>query len=200
MMTGVSNYRFWLLIVVSLVFSMISVDSSLSAQTSPDNKAESPSLRPAQKVPVEPREAKPVKPRLFAGSVNTLDRARKDGRVAKRLARYHWLDKLALAQPELIEAITNHKSAAEILARHPRIAEIAEADHYLCRRITKWKSAARILAGNTNCRNVISLDPEGIYRAVRRDRKIARILAKNPRLDQMIAENPDLGRYIAHFM
>lgn len=157
-------------------------------------------LRPAQPQPKAEEALKPVKPGFLAGSVDTLDRVRKDGKVAKRMARYHWLDKIALAQPEVIEAITNHRGAAKILASHPRIGEIAEADHYLCRRITKWKSAARVLAANTGVRNVITLDPEGIYRAIRRDRKVARILAKNPRFDQMIAENPDLGRYIAQFM
>jgi len=157
-------------------------------------------LRPAQPQPKAEESLKPVKPGFLAGSVDTLDRVRKDGKVAKRMARYHWLDKIALAQPEVIEAITNHSGAAKILASHPRIAEIAEADHYLCRRITKWKSAARVLAANTGVRNVVTLDPEGIYRAIRRDRKVARILAKNPRFDQMIAENPDLGRYIAQFM
>lgn len=174
---------------------------SLTGWTAPAAEGEDDSaLRPAQPQPQAVESLKPVKPGFLAGSVDTLDRLRKDGTVAKRMARYHWLDKIALAQPEVIEAITNHSAAARILASHPRIAEIAEADHYLCRRITKWKSAARILAANTGVRNVVTLDPEGIYRAIRRDRKVARILAKNPRFDQMIAENPDLGRYIAQFM
>jgi hypothetical protein len=127
-------------------------------------------------------------------------RLRKDRKAAKRLAAYHWLDKAADANPLVIEAITSHKSAAKILANHPRLSEVAEADHYVCRRITKWKSAARVLAKNGEVKEVAALDPEGLYSAIERDRKIIRILSRNPIFDQMVVENPDLGRIIAKYM
>ena len=127
-------------------------------------------------------------------------RLRFDGKAAKRLAKYHWLDKVAAANPRVVEAITDHKSAAKVLAKHPRLSEIAEADHYVCRRITKWKSAARVLAANGEVKEVALLDPEGIYSAIQRDKKIIRILSRNPIFDQMIVDNPDLGRIISKYM
>ncbi|MBX9667506.1 MAG: hypothetical protein K2X93_07805 [Candidatus Obscuribacterales bacterium] len=129
-----------------------------------------------------------------------ITRMRKDRKAAKRIANYHWLDKAAESNPLVIEAITNHKSAAKILARHPRLAEVSEWDHYTCRRITKWKGAARVLASNAQVREVAGFDPEGLYRAIAKDRKIIRILSKNPMFDQMIVDNPDLGRVIAKYM
>jgi hypothetical protein len=48
--------------------------------------------------------------------------------------------------------------------------------------------------------HVITLDPEGIYRAIRRDPHIAYVLSKNPTFADMIDANPDLGDYIAHHM
>jgi len=127
-------------------------------------------------------------------------RLRFDGKAAKRLAKYHWLDKVACANPRVIEAITDHKSAAKLLAKHPRLSEIADADHYVCRRITKWKPAARVLAANGEVKEVAMLDPEGIYSAIQRDKKIIRILSRNPIFDQMIVDNPDLGRIISKYM
>lgn len=127
-------------------------------------------------------------------------RLRKDRKAAKRLANYHWLDKAADANPRIIEAITMHNSAAKILAKHPRLAEIAEADHYTCRRITKYKTAARVLARNGDIKEVAALDPEGLYVAIKRDRKIIKILSRNPIFDQMIVENPDLARVISKYM
>ena len=129
-----------------------------------------------------------------------LMRLRTDRKAAKRLAAYHWLDRAAEANPQLIEAITNHKSAAKILARHPRLALIADADHYTCRRITQWKPAARILAKNAQAREVVAFDPQGIYMAIERDKRIIRILSRNPMFDQMIVDNPDLERVIAKYM
>jgi hypothetical protein len=156
---------------------------------------------PAEKVPdVKSVVDKPIKVHFWTFSVNTLNRLRSDSTFAKRLARYGWLEKSAAANPAIIEAITNHRSAAKILARHPHIAEIAQADPYVCRRISKWPSAARILAANGNAAKAISRDPEGIYRAIRKDRRVARILAKNPMFDQMVYDNPDLGQFISHFM
>lgn len=127
-------------------------------------------------------------------------RLRKDRKAAKRLANYHWLDKAADANPRIIEAITMHKSAAKILAKHPRLAEVAEADHYTCRRITNYKSAARVLAANGDVKEVAALDPEGLYIAIKRDKKIIKILSRNPIFDQMIVENPDLARVISKYM
>lgn len=149
---------------------------------------------------VKPVVEKPIKVHFWTFSVNTLDRIRSDSALAKRLARYGWLEKSAEANPAIIEAICDHRSAAKILARHPHISRIAEADPYVCRRITKWPSAARALAANGNAAKAISRDPEGIYRAIKKDRSVARILAKNPMFDQMVYDNPDLGQYLAHFM
>lgn len=149
---------------------------------------------------VKPVVEKPIKVHFWTFSVNTLDRVRSDSTFAKRLANYKWLEKSAEANPVIIEAICDHRSAAKILARHPHISRIAEADPYVCRRITKWPSAARALAANGNAAKAISRDPEGIYRAIKKDRSIARILAKNPMFDQMVYDNPDLGQYLAHFM
>ncbi len=149
---------------------------------------------------VKPVVEKPIKVHFWTFSVNTLNRVRSDSTFAKKLARYVWLEKSAEANPAIIEAITNHRSAAKILAKHPHISDIAQADPYLCRRITKWPSAARILARNGNAAKCISRDPEGIYRAIRKDRTVARILAKNPMFDQMVYDNPDLGQFMARFM
>lgn len=102
------------------------------------------------------------------------NRIRKSRGAANAMARYHWLDKAARANPQLIESITDFHSAAMILAKHPRLGEIAEADHYLCRRLTRWKSVARALAVNPQADRVIALDPEGIYRAVKQDRQLAK--------------------------
>jgi hypothetical protein len=110
------------------------------------------------------------------------------------------LDKAVAADPSLAAAICSTKKGAEMMARHGRIAEIADADHYVCRRITKWKKAAAILATNPHVDHVIALDPEGIYRAIRRNPEIARILALNPCFADMIDANPDLGVYIANHM
>jgi hypothetical protein len=87
-----------------------------------------------------------------------------------------------------------------LLAKHPRLGQIAEADHYLCRRLTRWKDVARKLVANPQADKVIALDPEGIYRAVKKDRRIARNLARNPMYYRMIGENPDLGRLLSTYM
>ncbi len=165
-------------------------------QTNPSPNSTAPTPNPLIKPVVE----KPIKVHFWTFSVNTLNRIRSDSNFAKRLARYGWLEKSAQANPAIIEAICDHRAAAKILARHPHIARIAEADPYVCRRITKWPSAARALAANGNAAKAISRDPEGIYRAIKKDRSVARILAKNPMFDQMVYDNPDLGQYLAHFM
>lgn len=128
------------------------------------------------------------------------NRYRKDRGAANAMARYHLLDKAARANPQLIESVTDFHSAAMILAKHPRLGEIAEADHYLCRRLTRWKSVARALAVNPQADRVIALDPEGIYSAVKKDRQLAKILARNPMFHHMISENPDLGQLLSTYM
>jgi hypothetical protein len=128
------------------------------------------------------------------------ERHRWDFRTARRLAKDHWLDKAVEANPALVEGICSHYTAALILAKHPRLGEVAQWDHYTCRRLTKWKTVARILAKNGECYKVVALDPEGVYRAVRRDKMFAKLLTTNPMYDQMIYDNPDLGRLMATFM
>lgn len=123
-----------------------------------------------------------------------------DWHTARRLAKYHWLDKVAESDPQIIQTICAHKTAAEILAKHPRIGWIAQQDHYLCRRLTRWKSVAILLAKNGDCERVIALDPEGTYRAIRRDRRFAKLLSTNPMYDQMINDNPDLARVMADYI
>lgn len=125
---------------------------------------------------------------------------RSDRRTAAQMAKYHWLDKVAQSDPGIVAAITTHYTAALELAKHPRLGEIAQADHYLCRRLTKWKTVARRLAKNGEADKVVALDPEGMYRAIRRDKATARRLVKNPMFDQMVYDNPDLGKLVAAYM
>jgi len=151
-------------------------------------------------LPARANDAPVLKPAVVVQSKIAPQHYRKDVRSAYRMARYHWLDKAAAADPDLIASICCYSGPAKILAAHPRLASIAEQDHYVCRRITKFKSAARILARNPEALGVVGHDPEGIYQAIRRDRKIAYILAKNPQFDQMIVDNPDLGKFISAYM
>jgi hypothetical protein len=130
----------------------------------------------------------------------TAKRIRSDSGTARRLAKYHWLDKVAESNPGLIQAIAAHHTAAIILANHPRLGAIAEADHYLCRYLTRWKDVARAMVQNGEADQVVALDPEGIYRVIKRDKATARRLARNPMFDQMVNENPDLGKLIATYM
>ncbi len=128
------------------------------------------------------------------------ERIRKDCRLARRLAKSHWLEKAAAEDPEIIAAITQYRSSATILAKHPRLSHIAEYDHYLCRQLTKWKGASRALAKNPQAQGVIYYDPEGIYRAVKVDKTTARSLAKNTEFAQMVIDNPDLAKVLASYM
>jgi hypothetical protein len=144
-----------------------------------------------------------LRPGLGAGNSTKSvrpNRIRKDRAAANSMARYHWLDRAAMANPQLIESITDFHSASMLLTKHPRLGEIAEADHYLCRRLTRWKDVARKLAANPECDKVIARDPEGIYRAIKRDRRLAKILARNPMFHRMIGENPDLGKLLSTYM
>lgn len=125
---------------------------------------------------------------------------RRDVGTCKKLASYRWLDKMALADPQIVTALTNYAASAEILAKHPHLDKIAEADHYLCRRLTKWPKAARILVANSKCYKVVAYDPEGLYRAIKYDRSIAKRLTKNLYYQEMIVENPELGKVLARYM
>jgi hypothetical protein len=125
---------------------------------------------------------------------------RSDTATAVKIARMRWVDKMVAADPGLVAAICSHASSARVLAAHPHLDKIAEADHYTCRRITKWGSAAAILAKNPQALRVVTLDPEGIYRAIKHDRSIAKRLTKNPNFNQMVVENPDLGKLLSNYM
>jgi hypothetical protein len=140
----------------------------------------------------------PAKTMEGATSLNAhLESIRSDKAAAYKAVRNHWLEKAAEANPAIIAAITTHRGPSTNLAHHPCLGNIAQSDHYLCRRLTKWKQAARSLARNPEAYKVIALDPQGIYDAIKRDKRIARILAKNPNFAEMIIDNPDLGTYIS---
>lgn len=168
--------------ILFVVLACFTVDSALFPAFADD-----PQLRPGLS---SSQGTKAIRP----------NRMRRDRQSANAMARYHWLDKAAMADPQLIESITDFHSASMILAKHPRLGEIAEADHYLCRRLTRWKSVARALAVSPQADKVIGLDPEGIYRAVKRDRRVAKLLARNPMFHRMITENPDLGKFLSTYM
>lgn len=174
--------------------------SSTGSQTEPAGDATKKGTIQATPADAANKELDTAVKSIMQDSGADVVRVRKDRKAAKRLAKYQWLDKSADANPMIIEAITMHKSAAKILAKHPRLAHIAEADHYTCRRITKYKPAARLLAANGDVKEVAALDPEGLYDAIKRDKKIIRILSRNPIFDQMIVENPDLARVISKYM
>lgn len=168
----------------------VTTRSGNTQTTTTVTETQAPSLRPA--VVTTSTSAKPIKYKR--------QHSRSDWHTARRMAKYHWLDKAAEADPSLVEAICSHYTAACILAKHPRLGAVAQFDHYTCRRLTKWKSVARILAKNGECQKVVLLDPEGMYRALKRDKRLAKILSTNPMFDQMLVDNPDLGRMMATLM
>lgn len=153
-----------------------------------------PSLRPAVQA------AQSQSSSTTASATKRPRKKHKNKAAAYQMARTHWLDKAAEADPGLIESITYYHGPAKILARHPRLGEIAKSDHYLCRRLTRWKDVGRLLAVNPQADVVVQLDPEGIYRAIKRDKKTARLLSRHPLFDQMIGDNPDLGTIMSQFM
>ncbi|MBP9089748.1 hypothetical protein KBI23_01880 [bacterium] len=138
-----------------------------------------------------------LRPALKAASAKAI---RTDTATAVKMARMRWLDKMVTADPGLVAAICSHAASARVLAAHPHLDKIAEADHYTCRRITKWGSAAVVLTKNPQALRVVTLDPEGIYRAIKHDRTIARRLTKNANFNQMVVENPDLGKLLSSYM
>jgi hypothetical protein len=148
----------------------------------------------------DPASTIDLRPQVTQTKTVSKEKYKRYGKIATQMARYHWIDRAAAADPSIVAAICASSKGAEMLARNARIAEIADADHYTCRRITKWKKAAAILAANPHVDHVVTLDPEGIYRAIRRDPHIARVLALNPTFADMIDANPDLGNFIARHL
>ena len=175
------------------------IDTTTGAATTTGATGAAPELKPTATVP-DAAATVDKRPRATTAQAPDKKKNKRYGKTAFEMARYHWLDRAAAADPSIVAAICENRKGAVELARNPRIAEIADVDHYLCRRITKWKNAAWILAENPQVGHVISLDPEGIYRAIRRNPKIARRLAENPTFADMIDTNPDLGSYIAHHL
>lgn len=103
---------------------------------------------------------------------------KRDRWIAYRLAKYNWLDKVAEADPSIIEAIASHRGPAKVLAEHRHLDRIAAADHYLCRRLTRWNGATDALIKNPHFDVVAGYDPAGIYYAMNRRPLIARRIAK----------------------
>jgi hypothetical protein len=170
---------------------------TITTTTSSTNTTTSTSpLRPPQKIEQTVQRSIDI----TDTTAHPLVRARIDQRLARKMAKDHWLEKAVAADPSLIDAITQYSSAAKILAKHPRIGTIAEADHYTCRNITRWKTASRNLARNPEVKEVIDCDPEGIYRAIKRDSKIGKLLVKQPDFNQIIVDNPELGKLLATHM
>ncbi len=126
-----------------------------------------------------------------------VERVRKDAFIAYKIVRDPWFWQTAQGNPAIVAAICAHAGPAKILAKYDHLTEVADADHYLCRRLTKWRAAAQALASNPHNGHVIALDPQGMYTAMQRDPKVARLLAKNILFSQMVVENPDLGKEVA---
>ena len=178
----------------TVIRQTISNPSSVTSTTTTVTQTEStPMLKPA--VPVQGDQ--PMNNVIVQYHAKRL---RSDRQSARRMAKDHWLDKAVEADPSLVEAICTHYTAALILAKHPKLGAIAQQDHYTCRRLTKWKSVARVLAKNGECYKVVTLDPQGIYLAIKRDPSLVKLLSTNPMFDQMVSENPDLGRLISLYM
>jgi hypothetical protein len=177
------------LVGLILAVALWGISGAAPANSQSQSKDDTPALRPA--LNSGPNSGSKL---VSATSI------RHDQPTAVKMAGYRWLDKMVAADPSLVSAICIYQKAAKVLASHPHLDKIAEADHYTCRRITKWKSAARILVANPKALRVVTLDPEGIYRAIKADRTIARRLSKNFFFDQMIVENPDLGKFLANYM
>jgi hypothetical protein len=173
------------------------VTTTTSTTSTTDTTTSSSELRPPQKIEQTVQRSVDITDTTAA---QPLVQARIDQRLARKMAKDHWLEKAVAADPSLIDAITQYSSAAKILARHPRIGTIAEADHYTCRSITRWKTASRNLARNPEVKQVIDYDPEGIARAIKRDSKIGKLLVKQPDFSQIIVDNPELGKLLATHM
>lgn len=176
--------------------STTSATAGTSTTPSVATSADVSSLRPQQKIEQTVQRSVDI----TQTNSEPMVRVRIDKRLARKMAKDHWLEKAVAADPSLIDAITQYSSAAKILAKHPRIGRIAEADHYTCRRITRWKTASRDLARNPEVKQVIDCDPEGMSRAIKRDSKIGKLLVKQPDFSQIIVDNPELGKLLATHM
>lgn len=114
--------------------------------------------------------------------------------IAYRLAKYNWLDKVAEADPRIIEAITSHPGPAKVLAKHRHLDKIAATDHYLCRRLTRWKGATQELVRNPYFDVVAAYDPAGIYYAMNRSPITARRIARLDMFNQLPNYDRDFTR------
>lgn len=190
----------------STLFGFALVASAVPAFADDATAGDAPQLRQeiAQATtpvtPTDPQTSSAPAAPNSTGSLALPDRVLRSSKIASQLARSEWLDKVAEANPAILAAICQHEKSTRILARHRHIAQLAEADHYLCRRITRFKRAADQLVENPHVDRVIQLDPEGIYYAIARDPKLAKVLSSHRMFDQMIDSNPDLGRVIAEHM
>ena len=171
--------------------------TATTTSTTTSTSTSTSDLRPAKKIEQTVQRSVDI---TQTTSAQPLLRVRIDRHLAQKMAKDHWLEKAVAADPSLIDAITQYSSAAKILAKHPRIGTIAEADHYTCRNITRWKTASRNLARNPEVKEVIDCDPEGMYRAIKRDSKIGKLLVRQPDFSQIVVDNPDLGKLLATHM
>lgn len=199
-----NKYRFLALAAVVLFNSALAnavladaADPSVTMTTSTTTTMSEPQLRGQPAQPIEQTVRRSIE---LKDAELQPERIRRDPKLAKRLAKSHWLEKAVAEDPEIAAAITQYKSSARILATHPRLSHIAEYDHYLCRQLTKWRSASRALAKNPQAQGVLYYDPEGIYRAISNDKKTARSLARNTEFAQMVIDNPELARRLASYM
>lgn len=156
-----------------------------------------PAATPPSAMTTEPSVAVPADPPLHSV---TAQKIRKSRRLAYVMAKYHWLDKVAASNPEVLAAICERPGAARILAQHRHIDAMADVDHYLCRRITRWKGATNKLIRNPKAAHVINLDPEGIYYAIDRDPHVGTVLALHVRFDEMLEFDPQLGHVLDQHM
>ena len=179
------------------VTALPAISPAVRTTTTSTTTTQTSELRPPQKIEQTVQRSVDITQTTAA---QPMVRARIDRHLAQKMAKNHWLEKAVAADPSLIDAITQYSSAAKILAKHPRIGTIAEADHYTCRSITKWKTASRNLARNPEVKEVIDCDPEGMYRAIKRDSKIGKLLVKQPDFSQIVVDNPDLGKLLATHM
>lgn len=185
------------MLVLSITSPAFAIEPDLIETQTPGQGVPGSQPSPALQSPVL---HKTIQKQIPTQSKVSTSRIRKDKWIAYRMARDPWIGKAAAASPEIVAAICAHPGPARMLAKHRRVYEIAEADHYLCRRLTRWKGATWALIHNKYADRVIALDPEGIYRAIKRNPKVARVLARHQMFEQMVVENPDLGKFISQHM
>ena len=130
-------------------------------------------------------------------ATSTPERIKRDYWLAYRMANYLWLDKVVEADPRIVAAICSHPGPAKVLAQHEHLDKIAEADHYTCRRLTQWNGATEKLVRSKWADKVIALDPEGMVFALNRNKKYARLIARNQMFDNLCDIDRDWGREMA---